>query len=278
MYDSDWYVIGAVVIGEARGSTANYAYITSSAKSEELRDGTYYWTFEAVLGGEHQTLTAKSKYANTINSLTVGTVQELRFDGDYVVSIKDLNNSDVYSDFTAQINKEDVYFIDGDGKDFAGAALSNAANDVATELTLQGRTLYVTSNRTDVGLGLASGAKAVTIQKENGSTKYTNFTDVSSAISERERLRPAVQRQGGCDSQQQRHGRLDCVCEQHRADHRQPGRHRLRYCQHDGYRERLQRQYRSGGYQRFSGHYRYSRSTGCRERRLSERHARIPVR
>ena len=183
VYDSDWYVIGAVVIGEARGSTANYAYITSSAKSEELRDGTYYWTFEAVLGGEHQTLTAKSKYANTINSLTVGTVQELRFDGDYVVSIKDLNNSDVYSDFTAQINKEDVYFIDGDGKDFAGAALSNAANDVATELTLQGRTLYVTSNRTDVGLGLASGAKAVTIQKENGSTKYTNFTDVSSAIS-----------------------------------------------------------------------------------------------
>lgn len=126
VYDSDWYVIGAVVIGEARGSTANYAYITSSAKSEELRDGTYYWTFEAVLGGEHQTLTAKSKYANTINSLTVGTVQELRFDGDYVVSIKDLNNSDVYSDFTAQINKEDVYFIDGDGKDFAGAALRSA--------------------------------------------------------------------------------------------------------------------------------------------------------
>ena len=191
VYDSDWYVIGAVVIGEARGSTANYAYITSSAKSEELRDGTYYWTFEAVLGGEHQTLTAKSKYANTINSLTVGTVQELRFDGDYVVSIKDLNNSDVYTNFTTQINKEDVYFIDGDGKDFAGTALTDVAGtglsgtqlDTATELTLQGRTLYVTSNRTDVGLGLASGAKAVTIQKENGSTKYTNFTDVSSAIS-----------------------------------------------------------------------------------------------
>ena len=184
VYDSDWYVIGAVVIGEARGSTANYAYITSSAKSEELRDGSYYWTFEAVLGGEHKTLTAKSKYANTINSLTVGTVQELRFDGDYVVSIKDLNNSDVYSDFTGAIqDQHDVYFIDGDGKDFAGVALGNAANDVATQLTLQGRTLYVTANRKDVGLGLASDAKAVTIQKENGSTKYTNFTDVSSAIS-----------------------------------------------------------------------------------------------
>ena len=191
VYDSDWYVIGAVVIGEARGSTANYAYITSSAKSEELRDGTYYWTFEAVLGGEHQTLTARSKYASTITPLTVGTVQELRFDGDYVVSIKDLDNADVYTNFTTQINKHDVYFIDGDGKDFdgntltdvAGTGLSGTQLDTATELTLQGRTLYVTSTRSDVGLGLASGAKAVTIQKENGSTKYTNFTDVSSAIS-----------------------------------------------------------------------------------------------
>ena len=191
VYDSDWYVIGAVVIGEARGSTANYAYITSTAKSEELRDGTYYWTFEAVLGGEHQTLTAKSKYASTINALTVGTVQELRFDGDYVVSIKDLDNSDVYTNFTTQINKQDVYFIDGDGKDFdgntltdvAGTGLSGAQLDTATELTLQGRTLYVTANRTDVGLGLASDAKAVTIQTENNSTKYTNFTDVTSALS-----------------------------------------------------------------------------------------------
>ncbi len=66
VYDSDWYVIGAVVIGEARGATANYAYIVSGAKSEEKKDDTYYWEFDAVLGGEKQTLTAKSKYKSTI--------------------------------------------------------------------------------------------------------------------------------------------------------------------------------------------------------------------
>ena len=183
VYDSDWYVIGAVVIGEARGSTANYAYIISGAKSEEKKDNTYYWEFDAVMGGEKVTLTAKSKYSNTILSLTKGKVQELRFDGDYVVSIKDLDNTDVYSDFTNTINKHDVYFIDADGKDYAGGNLGNAANDVATELTLQGRTLYVTANRSDVGLGLKSGAKAVTIQKENGEADVvTNFSDVSSAL------------------------------------------------------------------------------------------------
>ena len=187
VYDSDWYVIGAVVIGEARGSTANYAYIISGAKSEEKIDNTYYWEFDAVIGGEKQTLTAKSKYSNTILSLTKGTVQELRFDGDYVVSIKDLDNNDVYTDFTAKINKQDVYFIDADGKDYDGTGLNGGAvdttRDTATELTLQGRTLYVTSARTDVGLGLKADAKAVTIQTENNEANVvTNFSDVSSAL------------------------------------------------------------------------------------------------
>ena len=169
VYDSDYYVIAAVIIGEARGSTANYAYITSGAKSEEKIDDTYYWEFEAVLNGEHQTLTAKSKYHNTIESLTKGTVQELRFDGDYVVSIKDVDK--VYRDFTQQIDDEDVY-----------AMTETTANNTPNTLSLQGRTLYVTSNRADVGLGLAKDAKAVTIQKENGSTEETNFTDVAAAI------------------------------------------------------------------------------------------------
>ena len=174
VYDSDWYVIGAVVIGEARGATANYAYIVSGAKSEEKKDDTYYWEFDAVLAGEKQTLTAKSKYKNTIDALTKGTIQELRFDGDYVVSIKDVNKT--YTDYTQKIDGEDVYLMRDE--------LTPAnANDNPDTLMLQGRTLYVTANRRDVGLGLASGAKAVTIQTENGETNVaTNFSDVASAI------------------------------------------------------------------------------------------------
>ena len=184
VYDSDYYVIAAVVIGEARGSTANYAYITSGAKSEEKIDDTYYWEFEAVLNGEHQTLTAKSKYHNTIESLTKGTVQELRFDGDYVVSIKDVDK--VYTDYRFQIDDEDVYAMRDEltvntQAVNATPAVKGIVDDPDT-LFLQGRTLYITSNRADVGLGLAAGAKAVTIQKENGSTEETNFSDVASAI------------------------------------------------------------------------------------------------
>ena len=108
VYDSDYYVIGAVVIGEARGATANYAYIISGAKSEEKKDDTYYWEFDAVLAGEKQTLTAKSKYKSTISELVPGTVQELRFDGDYVASIKKVDK--VYKDFTSdKIEDFDVY-------------------------------------------------------------------------------------------------------------------------------------------------------------------------
>ena len=179
VYDSDYYVIGAVVLGEARGATANYAYILSQAKSEELRDGTYYWTFEAVLNGEVQTLTAKSKYSNTINDLVKNTVQELRFDGDYVVSVKDVKDKDIYGNLAAYHNGGNIALA-LDGEDVY--QMLNLVPGTNT-LKLQGRTLYTTSGRTDMGLAMATDAKAVTIQTENGKTNVkTEFTDVSSAI------------------------------------------------------------------------------------------------
>ena len=185
VYDSDYYVIGAVVIGEARGATANYAYIVSGAKSEEIKDDTYYWEFDAVLGGEKQTLTAKSKYKSTIDALTKGTVQELRFDGDYVVSIKDVTK--LYTDNRVEIDGQDVYYMRGDLTTNSAAGSTPSATTIWDDpdtLSLQGRTLYITAARTDVGLGLASGAKAVTIQTENGEANVaTNFSDVASAIS-----------------------------------------------------------------------------------------------
>ena len=183
VYDSDYYVIGAVVLGEARGATANYAYILSQAKSEELRDGTYYWTFEAVLNGEVQTLTAKSKYSNTINDLVKNTVQELRFDGDYVVSVKDVKDKDIYGNQAAYHNGGDVA-KELDGEDvYQMLGLTPGTVPGTYTLKLQGRTLYTTSDRTDMGLAMATDAKAVTIQTENGKTNVkTEFTDVSSAI------------------------------------------------------------------------------------------------
>ena len=175
VYDSDYYVIGAVVIGEATGSAENLAYILSGAKSEEKKDDTYYWTFEAVLNGQIQTLTAKSKYTSTITPLTKGTVMELRFDGDYVTSIKAVKAEDVYTDMKKPIDGQDVYQMLG---------LKAGTGVGESTLNLQGRTMYITADRTDMGLAFISDAKAVVIQDENNKTDVkTEFTSVGSAIS-----------------------------------------------------------------------------------------------
>ncbi len=170
VYDSDWYVVGAVVLGEAVGADDNLAYILSGAKSEEKKDDTYYWEFDAVMGGQIQTFTAKSKYQSTIQALRPGTVQELRFDGDYVTTIKTLDADDLYINNAAQIDGESVYQMTG---------LTAGINT----LNLQGRTMYITAGRNDVGLALASDAKAVVIQDENNKLDVkTEFSSVGAAI------------------------------------------------------------------------------------------------
>ena len=173
LFDSDRYIIASIVLGEAQGSIANYAYILSGAKSEERVDGTYYWEFQAVLGGEVQTLTARSKYPSTISDLDVGTVQELRFDGDYVVSVKDIPASDIYNttkyNASTKIDDEEVYFV----------SVNNVSRGDVLEL--EGRTLYSSSR--DVGLTLVSDAKAVVIQDENNKTNVkTSYASVREAI------------------------------------------------------------------------------------------------
>ena len=169
--DSKGYVIGAVVIGEAQGNTGNYAYILSQAKSEEKIGDTYYWTFEAVYEGEKQTLTARSSYEDTIDNIERGKVVELRFDADgYVVNVK--NASKLYEDYNLEIDGYDVYNM----KDVT------VGENVPEVVRLQGNTLYITDDRTDKGLGIASGAKAVVIQPENGKEVITNCSSVEAAV------------------------------------------------------------------------------------------------
>ena len=175
VYDSDYFIIGAVVVGEAQGNNANIAYLIDGAKSESY-DGTYYyWEFECVMDGQVQTLTAKSKYLDTIRALRHDKdnddgIVELRFDGDnYVVDVKDVDDiygNTEYTDASKETKDYDVYDV-----------------TEANQLTLQGRTLYVTSNQADMGLALAKDAKAVVIQDENNKTDVkTEFSSVSAAI------------------------------------------------------------------------------------------------
>ena len=187
VYDKDNYVIGAIVLGDVSGS-GDYAYITSDgATSEEKIGDTYYWEFEAIFEGEAQTLTAKSKYTEIINTIANHRWEplELRFDPDgYVVRVEE--PEDVYTyveaiDEEEDIDEYDVYYID------SLTSNGNPVDDRALELNLQGRTLYVVpsdADNTDMGLALVSDAKAVVIQDENRKANVkTNFTSVRAAIS-----------------------------------------------------------------------------------------------
>ena len=194
VYDSDYFIIGAIVVGEGRGNNANIAYLIDGAKSEEYRDGMYYWEFECVMDGQVQTLTAKSKYVDTIRALRndADGIVELRFDGDnYVVDVKDVD--DIYGNNeydkvtgtkpTYDISEYDVYDV-----------------TKGNELTLQGRSLYVLADRTDNGLALTNDAKAVVIQDENNKTDVkTEFSSVSAALShlaDRQPNKPGLQYSG----------------------------------------------------------------------------------
>ncbi len=179
VYDKDNYVIGAVVIGDVSGS-GDYAYILSKgAISEEKIGDTYYWEFDAILDGQIQTLTAKSKYTEIIKEIEDHQfdVLELRFDTDeYVVRVLEPEAEDVYA-YAEAINEDkniddyEVYYID------------SADHNGDLELNLQGRTLYITNDQQDMGLALASDAPAVVIQDEYRKTDVkTEFTTVKAAI------------------------------------------------------------------------------------------------
>ena len=199
VYDKDNYIIGAVVLGEASGDD-NYAYIVSNgATSEEKIGDTYYWEFDAILDGELQTLTAKSKYHEIIDTIKANRWNplELRFDSDnYVIKVVDPDKVEAdalpedaqiiygYNDATeptVDIEDYNVYFVDSD--DFVKDEVNNPLNK-DMELKLQGRTLYITPDQVDMGLAIASDAKAVVIQDENKKTDVkTEFDSVSAAIS-----------------------------------------------------------------------------------------------
>ena len=165
LYDNDNYLIAAVVVGEAEGSIANYVFTLSDVKSEEKIDDTYYWEFDAIVAGEIQTLTVKSKYPSTVNALKECTVQKVSMDGEYVTKIT-TPAIDVSAVSEAIVDGDEIY----DVKNIDGV------------MFLEGRTLY-TNATTDLGLTFTRDAKAVVIQDENNKTHVEReYDSVSEAV------------------------------------------------------------------------------------------------
>ena len=186
VYDKDNYIIAAIVVGEAEGAVDNYAYVLSGANSEGRdSDGNYYWTFDAILNGEIQEMTIKSKYANTINNLYTGEVEELVLDAEgYVTKINRLDDNNNSNGMYARVTKNEVY----DNTDL-NAGTDVTAFDVyhvnvnGVTLHLDGRTLHLNNQWDQTGLFFASDAKAIVRQKVNGSWSNTEYASVREAYS-----------------------------------------------------------------------------------------------
>ena len=165
--DGDDYIIASIVLGEAQGSTSNYAYILTNATSEGVEDGVYSWTFDAILGGEKVTLTARSKYPNTISDLKKDTVQELRMDGDYVVGVRDIDPGKFINHYYDKWVDHEVYFVNYSGETFE----------------LKGRT-FQSSGANDQGWTIISTSMPTVLrQTVNGKSTTTNYGSMSEALS-----------------------------------------------------------------------------------------------
>jgi len=259
VYNSDNYIVGAVIDGEGDGGTGTIAYVTSGPKSERLENGNYYWEFDAILNGTVQTLTVKDTSRASLNTLRAESddtheaigdflarsggaitpntgnwnardgLVELRFDADeYVTSIRSVEEKDIYSYFgdknaaagpggnafggatslvsgnglndysatsylsTDSISTSDAkaYRVGGVNAYMVGASktwkmdasTNNHYDSAPNQLKLVGRTLYTTNDQHDEGLALASDAKAVLIQWENGDWETTEYSTVKGAV------------------------------------------------------------------------------------------------
>ncbi len=219
VYDKNNYIIASVVIGEAKGGNANYAYILTAATFEERVDGNTVWGFDAIVDGKIVHLTTSSKFSSVISKLQPGHVQELRYSGDYVSGVKTPDKATQYwqyadaIDSTKYITNEEIYDVGHDyfasNRNDCAAGNSHATSAVppvtyitdeghltklqANNLKIVGNTMYfrektetiggVTYTK-DTGLAFVAGAPAVVIQTVDSNVKKIECASVAQAIAE----------------------------------------------------------------------------------------------
>ena len=176
LIDDDQYIIASIVLGEAQGSVANYAFILDAPTSERIdrETGIYYWTFDAIMGGKKVELTARSRYQDTIDELVENRMVELRFDGDYVTSAKVLDK-DIVTFETEVSDTDEIFDVDTNSSYYAGS------NHIVN-LLLNGRTLHTGDEST--GLTFVTDAPTVLKQKVNNKFTTTEYSSVEEAYND----------------------------------------------------------------------------------------------
>ena len=217
VYDKNNYIIASVVLGTVKGGNANYVYTLTAAKNERIENGKYYWEFDAVVDGVQKTLTVETKFANTISDLRPGHIQEVRYSGDYVSRVENVDKDKFYDNpFSSNggtvidTSKHEIYEVghkaNGSSLSTEWKILNNANSDKhiwdcnvadgatytnggytnrldVTDLKLEGRTLYLNKGD-DFGLRMASNnVPTVLIQDERGKEDtITDYSDITAAM------------------------------------------------------------------------------------------------
>ena len=190
LYDSDKYIIAAVIIGEDNNTTDSYAYAIKSAQNEyKDSNDNYYWDFEAVVDGKITTLTVKEKGTQVLKNKikdNIGTsaysMFKLTYDKDgYVVDAEQIKTTG------AGAGSQKLY----DGDDFNASTIVDGdifkvydvQHNVGADLYAVGRTLYVNNKADkDVGLTIAKDAPVVVIENYTTGLKIEEYSTIAQAL------------------------------------------------------------------------------------------------
>ena len=168
LFNDDYYVIAAVIVGEDEAMTSNYAYIIDEVEQEDYDAESEEWTWHraAIVAGEKVILkeVSDSSWAILDDEMVTGKWYEIEYDADGMVvdateiTIWDMTDADnvwnaqkMISTFNAEsgFDKEDV------------SLLWNPMAEDVTDLTMVGHTLYIAAGSSDYGVDIAPDANAV---------------------------------------------------------------------------------------------------------------------
>lgn len=206
--DTYYWEFDAFVDGEKQTLTAKSKYRDIFDALATESNSWHKDIAKGAVNGNAATLNTFDKRGVNLNEYD-GLV-ELRFDADkeYVVGVRALEEKDIYNNYGSRaaglkganslgttkslrdvkayrVNGLGEYVLNGLGNDwtYGTPSVTYQYDSAPNKLYLQGRTLYVSSGQQDEGLALTSDAKALVIQRENGSWETTEYTSVSSALS-----------------------------------------------------------------------------------------------
>ena len=210
VYDSNRYIIAAIVVGEDTSSTKNYGYILGDAEDESYESSSnyHYWSFQAVVDGKIETLTIRLSDVSDFNALrkdiqswmsdtttrAVNGLVEFEYDTDgYVIDAERItsdgagNANRVYDNenFGADTDPDDydVYLLEWGSKNVADFDIYNDMH-----------TLYNANKERDAGLTLDREGTVVVVETETytGGQKpqvvwneYDNLEDALEALGDR---------------------------------------------------------------------------------------------